>query len=80
VWERGKDGAPAADSLLANSGFPSASLRAGSPVSLRSRVGMTTGVGSVMATFEESTFVGMRASWIGTILLTVMGSGEIILI
>jgi hypothetical protein len=60
------------------------------PVSLRSRVGMTRGeelgcpelqgLWAAMGTFEGSTFVGMRAFRIGTILLTAMGWGEIILI
>ena len=47
------------------------------PVSLCSRVGMTQ---CAIATFEGSTFVGMRAFRIWTILLTVVGWGEIILV
>lgn len=38
------------------------------------------GCGAAMATFEGSTFVGIRALWIGAILLTAMGGGEIILV
>jgi hypothetical protein len=33
-----------------------------------------------IATFEGSTFVGIAASGVGAILLTAVGSGEIILI
>jgi|HubBroStandDraft_6_1064221.scaffolds.fasta_scaffold343503_3 hypothetical protein len=42
------------------------------PVSLRSRVGMTRGVGG-LATFVGSTFVCIAASGVGAILLTAVG-------
>jgi hypothetical protein len=35
---------------------------------------------AAMGTFEGSTFVGIRASRVGAILLTAAGSGEIILV
>jgi hypothetical protein len=47
------------------------------PVSLRSRVGMTK---CAIATFEGSTFVGIRTSGVGAILLTAVGWGEIMLV
>ncbi|MFZ1168150.1 MAG: hypothetical protein WAO04_13230, partial [Candidatus Sulfotelmatobacter sp.] len=60
------------------------------PVSVRSRVGMTRGeelglpelrgLWAGIPTFVGSTFVGMRAFWIGTILLTAVGWGEMILV
>jgi hypothetical protein len=55
--------------LLANSGFL---------LSRCARASEWRGVWAAVATFEGSTFVGMRALWIGTILLTAMGSHEII--
>jgi hypothetical protein len=58
----------ASDPLLARSGFLLARF---------ARVGMTMGA---MSTFEGSTFVGVRSFWNGTILLTGMGWGEMILV